>query len=321
MDIEEFNEIDSMKNQGESKNILMAEDMPPPSFLKLRAAFEEICELLDAESTEDKTIKRTREDFIKDFKRAFESHCWAWEPITTLMEDEKIDRLGEVVMGPIFTSKDHPWPEEGGFPMAPLIQLNLENASKLGSVNLGEGLLQVWMPHKAVTKPLFIRVVPRQLISTDKLTPLIEIPADMDPLQIREETWNFDLEKSEPSLAIQIIGYSPKRPTTQFRFPIQDNYFLKNLTKNKEAEKCIKDFDKLIKPLLKKGPKGFRPSGCHLFGTFEPIQYYADERPRPLFCFDSDYMGFMWGDGGNAQLFYSINLDGQVEFSFEWSCT
>jgi hypothetical protein len=64
--------------------------------------------------------------------------------------------------------------------------------------------------------------------------------------------------------------------------------------------------------------KKWSPSNCHLFGTFYDIQYRADERDTPLFCFDSDY-GIEWG-GGTAQVFYKLNSDGGVSFSFDWSC-
>jgi hypothetical protein len=70
--------------------------------------------------------------------------------------------------------------------------------------------------------------------------------------------------------------------------------------------------------LIKANKKKWSPSNCHLFGTFYDIQYRADERDTPLFCFDSDY-GIEWG-GGTAQVFYKLNSDGGVSFSFDWSC-
>jgi hypothetical protein len=53
-----------------------------------------------------------------------------------------------------------------------------------------------------------------------------------------------------------------------------------------------------------------------LFGTFHQIQYAAEERNLPLICFES--IGLReWGDGGNAQVFYSK----EQGFSFDWSCS
>ncbi len=53
-----------------------------------------------------------------------------------------------------------------------------------------------------------------------------------------------------------------------------------------------------------------------LFGTFDEIQYSAAERDEPIICFES--VGLReWGDGGNAQVFYSK----KTGFYFDWSCT
>jgi hypothetical protein len=57
----------------------------------------------------------------------------------------------------------------------------------------------------------------------------------------------------------------------------------------------------------------------HFFGHCQPIQYDLSERPPMLLALESDDM-FTWGDGGNAQIFYEIQPDGSVKFSFEASC-
>jgi hypothetical protein len=52
-----------------------------------------------------------------------------------------------------------------------------------------------------------------------------------------------------------------------------------------------------------------------LFGTFDAIQYSAAERDEPIVCFES--IGQReWGDGGNAQVFFSK----ENGFYFDWSC-
>lgn len=291
----------------------------PVAFDELKQMFEKIIEHLNAESADDQSKDRGLSDFNEDFTQGFESGAWSWRPITKEVADDQVDRLGEVIMGPLYSCQDFPWPEASGFPMAPLIQLDLHKASEIGGVSLGDGLLQVWMPHEVVSTPLFIRVVPKAFVDVSKLTPAVVIPEEMSPLQIRDTVWNDAQEEFVPRQAFQITGYEPKRFTCQMAHPIQDNYPLKTLTDVPETQKLIKDFDKKLKPLLKKGLKGFHPGGCHLFGTFARVQYSANEVPQPLFCFDSDDLGFMWGDGGNAQLFYEIDNDGQVRFTFDWS--
>lgn len=52
-----------------------------------------------------------------------------------------------------------------------------------------------------------------------------------------------------------------------------------------------------------------------LLGTFMEIQYRAADMDAPFICFES--IGESdWGDGGNAQVFYSQ----EKGFSFRWSC-
>lgn len=291
---------------------------PPPSvFEQVKQIFESICANLKKES--DPSNERDRSDFIADFQAGFASGTWSWRPIIEEVADDKVDRLGEVIMGPLYTCQEYPWPEASGFPMAPLIQLDLRRASEIGGLHLGDGLLQVWMPHEAVSTPLFIRVVPRDSVDVSKLTLAIEIPTNMSPLQKRDEVWSDELEEFVPRQSFQITGYEAGRFTCQIAHQIQDNYQADVLSVNSVTQTLIKDFDKKLKPLLKKGAKGFHPGDCHLFGTFVRLQYSAMEVPKPLFCFESDDLGFMWGDSGNAQLFYEISNDGKVSFSFDWA--
>jgi len=157
-----MSEINQRKKAKQTINGLSTQ--APESFLELKLMFEMICKNLYEESSADQSLSRESIDFIKDFQAGFESGTWSWRPLVEEVADDKVDRLGEVIMGPMFSSQEYPWPEESGFPMAPLIQLDLRNESQLGGVELGDGLLQVWMPHKAVTTPLFIRMVPREFV-------------------------------------------------------------------------------------------------------------------------------------------------------------
>lgn len=307
----------SIKNICPSQDASGLHALPPLAFEQLKQTFELICENLNKES--DPSNERDRSDFITDFQAGFSSGTWSWRPVTEEVADDKVDRLGEVIMGPIYTCQEYPWPEASGFPMAPLIQLDLRRSSEIGGVQLGDGLLQVWMPHEAVSTPLFIRVVPREFVDVLKLAPAIEIPEDMSPLQKIAEVWNGELEEFVPGQSFQIKGYQAGRFTCQIEHSIRDNYPANALSDNIETQALIKDFYKKLTPLLKKGAKGFHPGDCHLFGTFVRLQYSAGDVPKPIFCFESEDLGFMWGDSGNAQLFYEIGSDGKVSFSFDWA--
>lgn len=306
------------KNQGEiMKEMKRIEgkdqgNQPQSEVVRLKELMDEIC----AGANED-----YHDEIFESFSRRFKAAAWAWDPVTKPMPNDQIDRLGEVIMGPIYTCAEYDWPHKDGYPMAPLIQLDLAKASQTGGVNLGEGFIQIWMPHKAISaKDQHIRVVPKEFVDATKLTPVVDLPDDLDPLQVRDEEWDAETDDFVPSPAYQIIGYAPKRFTVDL-MSIKDNHTIKDITSNPDLLGKIKEFDKLLKDANKKGPKSIRASNCHLFGTFCVIQYMADEKPLPLFCFESDEFGLMWGDGGNAQLFYKLSADGEPTFSFEWSCT
>ena len=287
-------------------------DQLPSEVVRLKELIDEIC----VGANED-----YREELCASYARQFKAAAWAWDPITKSVADDKVDRLGEVIMGPIYTCSEYGWPTVDGYPMAPLIQLDLAKASKIGGINLGEGLIQVWMPHKAIMgKDQFIRVVPKEFVEAEKLTPVVDLPEDIDPLQVREEEWDDEADDFVPAPAYQITGYAPKRCTIELR-SIKGNHTIKEITSNTVLVGKIKEFDNLMQSSEKKGPKSIRASNCHLFGTFCDIQYTAEEKPLPLFCFESDEFGLMWGDGGNAQLFYKIDSEGLPIFSFDWTCT
>lgn len=287
-------------------------DQLPSEVARLRELIGEIC----LGANED-----YREELCATFASHFKAAAWAWDPITKSLIDDKVDRLGEVILGPIYTCSEYDWPTADGYPMAPLIQLDLAKASKIGGVNFGEGLIQVWMPHKAVVgKDQYIRVVPKEFVEAKRLTPVVDLPEDIDPLQVREEEWDDEADDFLPAPAYQIIGYAPKRYTIQLR-SIKDNHTIKDITSSTALLGKIKEFDKLLLTSKKKGVKSIRASNCHLFGTFCDIQYTPEEKPLALFCFESDEFGLMWGDGGNAQLFYEIDSEGCPVFSFDWSCT
>jgi hypothetical protein len=57
----------------------------------------------------------------------------------------------------------------------------------------------------------------------------------------------------------------------------------------------------------------------HFFGNFDTIQYSPKDMPPCLLALESQGP-FIWGDSGNAQIFYIPQDDGTTKFHFEWSC-
>jgi hypothetical protein len=283
----------------------------PEEWLALEKQFHHICESIN---------EQYREELIDALGPRFKGGAWAWDPVYEGRPHHEIDRLGDVVMGPLFTSQSYEWPSRDGFPMAPLIQLDLERASKRGGVALGEGLVQVWMPHKALAGELqYVRVVPRTAVDRSDLTPVPAMPPELDPLQSLDGVWNEELGRSVQAPTFQIVAWGNMRYTTPLQQGMQSYYELKRLTSDSALAKEIKVFDKALAALVQTPSARFSSANAHLFGTFSEIQYAPQDRPQPLFCFDGEDFGLEWGNGGNAQLFYALGEGGEVTFSFDWS--
>ena len=115
-----------------------------------------------------------------------------------LLQDERpakqIDRLGSVLLGPVYTSNAHPWPydSEGG-PMAPLCQLNTAQFPvKMDGV---EGLVQVWLASTGGAHgDSLIRVIPAAEVDTAEMTPVIAHVRDIEVLVSDAATWIQEMQ-------------------------------------------------------------------------------------------------------------------------------
>lgn len=104
-----------------------------------------------------------------------------------------------------------------------------------------------------------------------------------------------------------------KRKTPDERQANEEKFRLEYPELNKELEAIFSEFKtaQATSCLSASTPKDVLleilvgTSNFHLFGTFSEIQYAAGERPLPLFCFESDEYGLMWGDGAMRSCFTS----------------
>lgn len=103
-----------------------------------------------------------------------------FEPIMKHVAPEELDRRGSLIGGCPFTSRNYPTPRnEYKFrgvnePMAPLVQLNLDDIWRATGKTFGSGLLQLWLPGKSYGENLSTpcRVVPRlSAVRTKRLVP------------------------------------------------------------------------------------------------------------------------------------------------------
>lgn len=113
---------------------------------------------------------------------------------------QKIDRLGSVLLGPVFTSDSHPWPldREGG-PMAPLCQMNTAQfPMKVDGLN---GLVQVWLAATGGAHgDSLIRVIPDADVNAGDMTPVIAHDGSIDVLVPDAVSWIQDMHvEAKPS--------------------------------------------------------------------------------------------------------------------------
>jgi len=249
------------------------------------------------------------------YEDALSTGAWCWEPIFSRRSPSEIDRLGEVMLGPFFSSEEYPLPESNGQPMIPLIQIDLDRASRLGGVNLGSGLLQVFAKvEDKYGQRIFNRQVERSAVVREKLQKVPEFSDQIDGFA--SVAWaQSDLAVDKfygDRLCIQISGYTEKRFSLWTYTPLSDVYDLESIDSNLKFK--MERFDSLVA----KYSEEWTPDGFHIFGTFRPIQYYPKERSRPFFCLESEY-GFNFGDG-QAQIFYEAGKEYGTLFYFDWSC-
>lgn len=246
---------------------------------------------------------------VSYFDHALSTGSWAWDPIFEHREPASIDRLGEVLLGPVFTSEDHPWPDDDGVPCIPLLQLDLDKASEMGGVDLGQGLLQVFVSvddHRG--QSIYTRTIDRCDVRLDALLPVPEFPSGIEAFATVD--WaNADAQEQS---CIQIVDYAPKR------FCFSGASDLSEWFKFDHFSDDVKAKMQRFEAILQNRRDDWDAGGFHLLGTFTPIQYNQAERDWPLFCLESEH-GLNFADG-HGQVFFGTAKSGNRVFYFDWSC-
>lgn len=281
---------------------------------------------------------------------------------------KQIDRLGSVLLGPIYTNNAYPWPIDGeGEPMAPLCQMNTAHfPAKMDGV---EGLIQVWLASTGGAHgDTLIRVIPAAEVNAGQMTAVIVHEGNMDVLVPDAAAWIQDMHiDGKPSrkqflderavklgyasademsdadwdawckhaeeygdtygedlvTCFQITGFG--EPRVYCDVTEDQKSALKTLDNfRKKIEKQSDSAGNALIPLLTELANAYKgwmkvcgeqEYPC-LFGSFQEIQYRAMDRDTPFLCFESIGSRDCWGDGGNAQVFYSKERG----FEFDWSC-
>jgi len=215
------------------------------------------------------------------------------------------DRLRTLFSGPLYTSEAFPWPFDGeAAPLEPVCQIDLGILSALAKVQVGEGLLQLWA-RQDLDKHL-IRVLPRNELCLGNLSPPIEFPGWS--CTVGDYSWRQGSEFDHAHVLGKIA-----RPFIDFRNGLESALEEAPIIPFHGLQRSLATLEALIG----RGA-GLERTEVSFFGSFDAIQYPQSERGCVLVSIEAGI--FMFGDHGNAQIFYDIDEAGRVSFSFDWSC-
>lgn len=217
------------------------------------------------------------------------------------------DRLGTLLYGPHFCSKKHPWPNVGGKPMLPWLQLNLNECREKFELPeaLPDGLLQVFMPQGEVMgKNACIRVI--------EPSDYIDAEATPFPMLSTGEYSTHDWTSSQCVIK-QAVDFGD--PRIYFGTGIDS---IKKILRNKNIKKAteLSKYDAArLGVLANNMDKLASKFSTNLMGSFYPIQYRLIEvKGEPLLCISEEDWGY-----GNAQIFFKVQR-GKANFFIDWSC-
>ena len=263
-----------------------------------------------------KKYKNREDDELNYYFENIEAmlNCFAWSyPInSTIITTPDVDRMAPMLIGPLFTSEIHPWPMKDDRFLEPLIQFDLEWVGKLANKNLGNGILQLWLDSLSELDDHEIRIIPKQDFLPELISPIPEIINlnyfEDNSLFAGEMFGWLDQENEGASVVITETG----TPTLTWHRGLRDA--LHEIAYNMDGEDAAR-----IAEFLEFLPTKSPSPTPHFFGICAPVQYDAADMPSCLLALDSQGP-YIWGDCGNAQIFYESQADGSVTFHFAWSC-
>lgn len=155
--------------------------MPPSHIEPLRLSLTSAIEALRSAALEN--IEQYVPDGLQGLADNVQTAQVGYPLILEERPPHSIDRLGSVLLGPVFTSERHQWPVNAtGTPMVPLCQLNTEHFPRQLN-GAARGLIQVWLsPRDWSGKETSIRVVPSDDLDVAALSPIIQTDEDLDVL-------------------------------------------------------------------------------------------------------------------------------------------
>lgn len=170
------------------------------------------------------------EQFISHYENLGLNYCLP--EFLPLDHTNRTHRLSDqVIKGFPFTSDSFPWPSDSNEAYKqPLAQIDLDNASKLLGVNLGDSLLQLWMdadPLSTDNWEIDIRIIPASVYKVEELDNFYPKESDWHPHEDEDSDCPIYLKHSEmpyPRVSWISMGFmfpNPEKVLDGFRDGMQ----------------------------------------------------------------------------------------------------
>jgi len=256
----------------------------------------------------------------------------------------ELNRLSSMLSGPLYTSDEFPWPRrtqfrEGKMVEAdgycePLFQIELDLLSQIAGINLGSGLVQVWMDGLYGS----VRHIDGKSISKRELTPVREGVLSFfsrgRPDGNIYRDWS-DEKNTAPWLTSGWQFHSIGRPCHEIPYTLecdlddlgigqmQADHEVDYQGSEEEATAALKLLEQTQKRYWRSNSpasrKGLMRAGS-LFGKFYSVQGYHDEyfENTALTLVDMSDGDTFWWNYGSAQLITDSGNPGR-NFCFDWS--
>lgn len=254
-------------------------------------------------SETDAFAREETQRFARSLQRAY---AIGWDISLRRVALAELSRTQSMLNGPLFTSDAYPWPTDRERLMIPIVQVDLAEVSRLSKMPLGVGLLQLW--HGA--HDMMTRVIPREALVS---------PSDIPTLIPGENLERYHFEVGHFGLpafltnAHQIVGFDGP-----YLFgPRGLDASLERWIASPAVTKRLKGALRTLQREVARGRESHRQFN-RLFGSFDGIQIYPEDRPPALFSSDDDSI-LNTGDAGVIALYYDMRADG-VAFSADFQC-
>jgi len=221
----------------------------------------------------------------------------AW-PLRLGAPDPLVDRCAGLLSGPSFASVAHPWPQEGGRWLEPVVQVDMAWLGAVGGQALGAGLAQLWTSDRAAV----VRV-----ISTSDVAPaLLEPPPSLRAADYHRRT-RMDTDDGALSWLTQGRAITGVEAPFLDCDPGQLDYLLGEAL----AQRPVAAVAALLEA-ARAEIADVEPRFVHrAFGMASGVQGGAT-LPRVVLTIEEDRM-ISWGDGGSGHL--TLGADGALRFN------